>query len=153
MVNSKPLQWIGLFLLSVSLCVCFATVIPRPVIKNDILGVWFGFTPDGNQFYRIALNEHDGLIGTSFISSEPRIYRIDSWGLDTKGMLQMSVLPASTNAYGIRVTGKATGSTLELQFNSENGGWTHELVLYREALLEGQADRIKKRMNNLLGNK
>lgn len=147
-IHSDPMS-IRIAAIFILVGACCAVVIPVPIAKKGILGAWSGFTSDANHFYRVVLREQDGWIGASFVGSEPRIYRIDSWGINSKGELRMSVASVSTNAYAILIRANAKTFCIDLEVGPKDDGWKHNIALYRESLIEKQLNELKQCMKNL----
>src|ERR1700719_1133649 len=116
--------------------ICFATVIPIPPTEETVRGVWIGFPPEANDFYRLLLQEHSGVFASSFAGEKTKLYIIESWSLDSKGQLMIKTSPISTNAYPVLINGKANSSNIQLKISGRGGSWTQEVVLHREELIE-----------------
>lgn len=130
---------------------CFSTVISIPPKEQQIVGNWVGFTPSANDFYRISLGDHDGFIGCSFVGEKAKLYRIDSWNLDSKGRFTIKASGISENAYPIVIEGHAMISRLELKIMgpAKEKGWEIDVTLYREELIESRTLTLKKSMEGL----
>jgi len=127
---------------------CFATVIPFPATRADLLGTWIGFDSDGIHFYRVTFSEKEGVVGAVFVKSAPRLYRITNWNIDSKGKLAMKLTSASTNADNIVITGKVQFPQMRLKIAATHNGWSHEVSMYREAPIEEHFQLLRKTMED-----
>jgi hypothetical protein len=117
-----------------------------PVEKRMVTGVWVGLTVEANDFYRLLLLEGgSGVLGTTFVGKEPLLYKITSWKLKS-GNLKIVVTPISTNAYPIVVDGTAVPSHITLKIKDPKGGWSRQVVLYKEQLIEDRIAMLKEAM-------
>jgi hypothetical protein len=124
----------------------FSKTKPVPPSKKDILGMWIGFTSDGNSFYRVLLSEKDGVLARSFVGEEPMLYKFNSWNLNSRGQIYISPTPVSSNAFAIRLSGNAWVSKIFLKQTPRDGGWTEEFMLQKEDVLEKRFSDLKNAM-------
>jgi len=79
------------------------------------------------------------------------IYNVDSYKVDRQGGVVFNMSSASTNAYPIVVTGKATHNKIRIKISSPDNGWSHKSVVYREETVERMIRALKAAMNEMKG--
>ena len=75
------------------------------------------------------------------------VYTVDSYKLDQQGNIAFKLSAASTNAYPILVSGKATSYEIRIVIRAPDGGWSHKSVLYREETVERMLRDLRKSMD------
>jgi len=128
---------------------CYAFVVPLPPRPEDIHGTWIGHSDVPNDFYRISLTNSGGLLAYSFTGREPLLYKIQKWELGAKSRLSTVIVPLSSNAFPILVTGTVQlwKLSLEIRGRDPSEGWKHEITCYREDLIEDRVNLLRSAMN------
>jgi hypothetical protein len=121
--------------------------LPRKATAEDALGVWLGYTVDGD-LYRIELKAGGG--GT-FIVSNPEGktwgYRLKSWSLSETWVVSIVAEGIDYPEETVFVDGHLMGTPSKLTIKNQSD-WRRDLTLFREQTLNRQITATSKRAND-----
>jgi len=124
-------------------------VTPASPTEESIQGSWVGLPYQVSDYCRLVLTNGRGLFARSYELEKAMIYTVVSYKLDREGSVMFELSAASTNAYPVLVSGKATHYSIRIVIRSPDGGWSHESVLYREETVEGMFRDLRKSMEQV----
>lgn len=118
----------------------------KPLTREEIAQVWFGWSTDELYFLRLELHPNGkGQGGFIFRGEKPQVFRIDSWKYEQGGLEIIPISsPEGTSTWVRPLRGSMVGLVMKL--TAKGRDWNLSFLLRRETEFEAGWQALKQQM-------